>query len=179
MTKKALVLACAVVMLGAVAAQAAPIVIVLEGTTTGGNDLYTFNIDPNGTVFDTIDIVMNSPEGGFLGNYIVGAVLFAPGGGDETDVLGLNTVAMGWQILETADSPTDYAAAGGPLGLNITAPLDFAQAALAPGTTGTYVVSFADDGQLVGSVEGTMPVPEPTSLALLCLSGLALAFRRR
>ena len=164
----------------ATVSQAAPIVTVTEGTSTGGNDLYTFNIDPNGTVLDTIDITLTATTGAFMGENVVAVTEFVTGA-DNTDVLGINTTAIGWSILMTQDSTTTLAGAGGPLGQNITAPVDFAQAVFPAGSgnLGHYVFNFADDGSLVGSIEGDFGVPEPSTMLMASMGLLGLAFRRR
>jgi len=167
------------------AAQAAPIVTVNPGLTGSGNDVFVFNVDPNGTTYDTIDITLTSASGFVQAENTPGVVLFAPAGlSDDTDVLGLNTVALGWSILGTFDDANTFAAAGGPLGSDIFAPVDFAQAVFAGNGVGSghYEFNFADNGNLVGNTSGDFgnTIPEPGTLALGFL-GLLGAFvgRRR
>jgi len=167
-----------------ITAQAAPIVTVTQGLTLAGNDLFVFNVNPNGTVLDTIDITLTSTSGFAQTEMAPGVVLFSPAGtADDTDVLGLNTVALGWSILGTLDDVNNFAAAGGPLGSDIPNPLDFAQAVfLGNGIgSGEYTFNFADNGSLVGSVSGSFgnAVPEPSTLALGCISLLGAFVSRR
>ena len=166
--------------------QSAPIVTISptgpwpNGAAPGGNDLYVFNIDPDGTVFDTIDITFEASTGSFAGENVPAVVEFTPAGTSaNTDVLGLNTVALGWSILVGADTPTLFNAAGGPLGQDIVAPVDFAQ--IVP--SGflyriNWTINFADNGVLVGSQSGIIPVPEP-STAMLALFGLCFFGKHR
>ena len=134
----------------------AQIVSIEELTTPTPNNAFVFNIDPDGVTFDTIEIELAATNEIFLGTYNTALVNFsAKGTSDETDILGLNTTAMGWSILGSVDTATDFSAAGGPLGSDILAPVDFAQAVMPDGGTGTYIFRFADDGSQVSELSGT------------------------
>lgn len=144
----------------------AQIVTIEELTTPTPNNAFVFNINPNGVTFDTIEIELAATNEIFLGTYNPAQTNFAAKGTtDETDVLGLNTVAVGWSILGTTDTDTAFSAAGGPLGSDILAPIDFAQAVMPDGGTGTYIFRFADDGsqvsELTGTFGGTPPPNNP------------------
>ena len=182
---KALTIALAVFgLIGVSLAQAAPIVTISptgglpNGAGPGGTDLHIFNINPNGTVFDTIDFNFTAGIGTLLGENVPAIVEFSPAGTvANTDVLGLNTVALGWSILVSSDTPTEFAAAGGPLGLDITDPVDFVQLVATEPMNGFWQIRFADNGVLVNS-QGGILWPEP-SCAVLALVGLCCLGRRR
>ena len=185
MCKKTVIAQVVFTLLGASVAQATPIITLSnnglppgDGPTPGGNDLYVFNTDPNGTVFDTIDVTIVATVGTFVGENNPAIVWFSPPGGDETDFLGLNTVALGWSLLVSSDTPTLLAGAGGPLGQDITVPVDLVQIAVPPGFRGTYTFNFADNGVLVDTQSGIWPIPEPAS-AVLALMGFSLIGGRR
>lgn len=173
-------------MVVTVAVHAAPIITVTpsgplpNGASNGGNDLYVFNINPNGAVFDIVDVTfVVEGGGGFVGENIAGVYEFTPAGSDNTDVLGLNTVALGWTVLNDADDPTFFTSAGGPLGLDIVAPVDYAQIVAVPGSFGTWRIRFADNGVALTPQSGVWGIPEPGTFALLGLCLMVIAAKRR
>ena len=163
--------------------QAQPVVTVTPHLGVGGFDYYVFHVDPAGVAMDTIDMTITTFSATFVGENVPAVVEFSsPATVPNTDVLGLGTVALGWSILTTSDSPTLLAAAGGPLGLNITAPVDFAQVVFPEGALALCGLSaqfnFADNGTLVGSTTLLFAWPEPSSLLLLISGSLTLAVVR-
>ena len=167
-------------VLGASFAQAAPIITVTPGVTGGGNAYYVFNVNPNGTVMDTIDLKLTTSDGFIHTEMDPSVVLFtAAGTTDDTDVLGLNTVAAGWSILGSADDANEFAASGGPLGADIASSVDFAQAVMAPTGMGVYLFQFAAAGELVGTATDEFGIPEPGTMALAGIALIGLAAGRR
>lgn len=166
-------------------ASAAPIVTV-SPFNVGGNDFFVFNVDPNGEVIDTINVEFVATSGSFLNTENAPAtVLFAPATTSaDTDILGLSTVATGLTVVGDEDSSSRFAAAVASLGGTISAPLDVAQVVLNDASVdgGTYSIRFANQGSEVGSaVTGSfgVPVPEPTSMAMLVIGGWFMSRRRR
>lgn len=121
-----------------------------------GNSLYIFNIDPNGTVFDTIGIEFRATSGTMLGENVANILELSPAGTNaNTDILGLNTIAVGWSVLNSIDSPTEFQAAGGPLGQDIIEPVDIAQIVAPYDSYGTYTFNFSKVGTLVHAISGS------------------------
>jgi len=164
-------------------AQAQPVISVTQGDAAG-SDAFVFNIDPNGFAFDTINIEINALAGSLAQTETTPAVTnFTPAlTTADTDILGLNTVALGQSYVGAEDSENRFAGALATLGGTFQSPADFLQVTLADASSegATYQFRFALNGDEVGQAQsGTIGVPEPGSLALLGLGGLALLRRRR
>ena len=141
------------VVSGAAQSQAAPIVSFLGGVTSTGNEVYVIHVDPFDTVFDTIDLQVTTTTGFVNTETNPFVILFSPPGvADDTDVLGLGTVTLGWNVLGSADNANTFAASGGLLGSTITAPVDFAQVVFPPGGSQAEMrISYAFAGEVVHS----------------------------
>lgn len=154
-------------------------------TTGGGNDLYTFTVDPTGMEgsFDTWElriegeinqtgndgIQMPGEDSGFS------AFLTAPTGfgGQELSSFGVDA---------STDTTAGISGTFASLGTNAASELGAYVAAYvvtAPGGSGTYSYAFFDDGSEVGSGGGIYGIPEPTTLALTAIGALGLIGRRR
>lgn len=164
-------------------AKAAPIITVTQGSTGLGNVYSVVNIDPNGFVFNAVQIVVTAESGILIGENDPNVFEFTAGGtADNTDGLGLDTLAQwGCCLFAREDSPTRLQVAGGPLGELYEVPVDFAQIVMAPGGEASVTLRFADNGILLFEFDTVLSfvIPEPTSLVLSSVGLCVLTSRRR
>lgn len=187
---------CAVLVLFASSAALATPIITVNGVpsdgplapadvSTGGLDLYTFAID-NSTSQDAYDTINVSivPDGGFLFNNLenVGGVLNFQAGNDDTDFLGINTVAIGLTLVGVVDENTELSGVITTFGGFPTDQLNnpFAQVVVQPGAMGSIRVDFALAGQnVLEPVLGRFGIPEPGTIALAGIGLVGMIARRR
>ncbi|MBB6430079.1 PEP-CTERM sorting domain-containing protein [Algisphaera agarilytica] len=165
------------------AAYAQPQITVTQDVSTGGNALFTFEINANGVNYDTINFTTTATAGQFLQTETAVGVYNFVAGNDDSDILGLPTIGSGLSVLGNVDTTSEIAGTITTFGGAPTTSLNggFAQVVFADGEPGAgqYQALFALNGDQVAAVNGSYVIPEPASLALVGLGGLAMAARRR
>jgi len=147
----------------------APIVQVNLDLTDNGLDRYSFSVDADGTEYDTIEIIID----GIVNQTENGAgTIFTPNS-EDTDFLGLPTVALGGSVATSTDTESGFSGVVGFTAPDLVsdrlgAGTDFFQAVIPNGGTAAYQVNFLRSGSFIDSfgAEGTLVIPEPTSLVL-------------
>jgi hypothetical protein len=157
-----------------------PGIALTPETSTGGMDLYTFAINPNGGVYDAIDVVVTADAGLSFNSPSTNATFVA--GNDTTAFLGLPTVGAGLTLVGTAASATQLSGVittfGGPPVTSLNG--DFLQVVGASGLRGTYQIQFALAGEpTLDVIQGAFGIPEPSTMLMAGMGLLGLVFRRR